>query len=105
MRGLLSIRQETDQARRRVTLVARVQPREGEGPPPLYDVTLIACTGEIWTLAGYEWTEAGALQHEHCYGQSWLVEPAQTDDVIRAEREWAKAAARVAELEAMVKVP
>lgn len=22
--------------------------------PPLYDVTLIASTGEVWTLAGYE---------------------------------------------------
>jgi len=79
VRGLLTIKQEDDHVRHRTTLVARLTPQHQIGSrvvPPLYDVVLIASTGEVWTLAGYERVTSGALQQEYFLGQSWLVTPA-----------------------------
>ena len=56
--GLLPIKQEDDHIRHRT-------PQHQIGSrvvPPLYDVVLIASTGEVWTLAGYEQVTSGALQ-------------------------------------------
>jgi len=61
--------------------------------PPLYDVVLIAPTGEVWTLAGYERVTSGALQQEYFLGQSWVVTPAPLENLRKAEAEWAKLAA------------
>ena len=55
VRGLLTIKQEDDHVRHRTTLVARFAPQHQIGSrvvPPLYDVVLIASTGEVWTLVG-----------------------------------------------------
>ena len=60
--------------------------------PPLYDVVLIAPTGEVWTLAGYERVTSGALQQEYFLGQSWVVTPAPLEDLRKSEAEWAKLA-------------
>ena len=65
--------------------------------PPLYDVTLVASTGEVWTLAGYERVQSGALQQEYTLGQSWLVTPAPLEDLRKAEAEWARLAQMLAD--------
>ena len=46
--------------------------------PPLFDVVLIASTGEVWTLAGYGHVTSGALQQEYFLGQRWLAEAMMT---------------------------
>jgi len=79
-----------------IRLVARFSPQHQIGlrvVPPLYDVVLIASTGEVWTLAGYERVTSGALQQEYFLGQSWVVTPAPLEDLRKAEAEWAKLAA------------
>jgi hypothetical protein len=96
LRGTLTIKQEEDHIRHRTTLVARFSPQHQIGSrviPPAYDVVLIASTGEVWTLAGYERVTSGALQQEYFLGQSWLVTPAPLEDLRKAEAEWAKLAA------------
>jgi hypothetical protein len=101
IRGVLTIRQEEDRARNRTTLVARLAPA-GANPravPPLYDVTLISSTGEVWTLAGFERVASGALQHECTVGQSWVVTPAPLEDLRKAENEWARLAQVLHELQ------
>lgn len=104
VRGALTVRQEHDPVRHRYTLIARVvSVREGQAPAPLYDAALVASTGGVLALTGIERVADGSLAVERCYAQSWLIEPAALEDLIRAEREWSKASARVAELEAMIK--
>ena len=96
LRGTLSIKQEEDRVPHRATLVARFAPQVPVGSrviPPMYDVVLIASSGEVWTLAGYERMTSGALQQEYFLGQSWLVTPAPLEDLRKAEGEWAKLAA------------
>ena len=95
VRGLLTIKQEEDHVRHRTTRVARFTPQHQIGSrvvPALYDVVLIASTGEVWTLAGYERVTSGALQQEYFLGQSWLVTPAPLEDLRKAEAEWARLA-------------
>lgn len=99
-RGRLTITQEEDSVRHRTVLVARLSsPGANRGIPPLYDVALLAGTGETWTLAGFERIEAGPLRQLHFVAQSWIVEAAAVQDLIDAERKWAAAAGRVFELE------
>ena len=96
LRGTLTIKQEDDHIRHRTTLVARFSPQHQIGSrvvPPLYDVVLIAPTGEVWTLAGDERVTSGALQQEYFLGQSWVVTPAPLEDLRKAETHWAKLAA------------
>jgi len=95
LRGSLTIKQEDDHVRHRTMLVARFTPQLQIGSrvvPPLYDVVLIASTGDVWTLAGYERVTSGALQQEYFLGQSWLVTPAPLEDLRKAEAEWARLA-------------
>jgi hypothetical protein len=93
VRGVLSVKQEEDSIRHRTVLVARLSPVSGARPiPPLYDVALVSSTGDVWTLAGYERVQSGALQHEYTLGQSWLVTPAPLEDLRKAEAEWARLA-------------
>lgn len=103
VRGRLAITQEEDPIRRRMVLVARLLvPGNTRGIPPLCDVSLVASSGETWTLAGFERIEAGPLRHVHLVAQSWLVEPAVEQDLIDAERKWGEAARRVHELEQLL---
>ena len=93
VRGILTVKQEEDSVRHRAALVARVSgPSIVRPVPPLYDVILIASTGAVWTLSGYERIQSGTLQHEYTLGQSWLVTPAPLEDLRKAEAEWARLA-------------
>lgn len=103
VRGSLTITQEEDSVRRRTVLVARLAPLgAGRGIPPLFDVVVVASTGETWTLSGFERLEAGPLRQLHFVAQSWIVEPAAVQDLIDAERKWGTAASRVHELEQLL---
>src|SRR5450755_3726907 len=53
-RGKLSISQEEDPVRHRRVLVARLSTGSNgmKVVPPLYDVVVVGCTGEWWTIAG-----------------------------------------------------
>jgi hypothetical protein len=90
-----------DAVRNRTTLVARLLcAGAGRGPVhPLYDVALIASSGNTWTLAGFERVEAGPLRALHVLGQSWLIEPVVMQELIDVERKWSAAAGRVHDLE------
>ena len=52
-RGKLSISQEEDPVRHRRVLVARLSTGSNgmKVVPPLYDVVVVGCTGEWWTIA------------------------------------------------------
>lgn len=85
VRGSLRITQEDDAVRHRTVLVARLASSGvGKSIPPLYDVVVLASTGETWTLAGFERIEAGPLRQLHFVAQSWIVEPAAVQDLIDA---------------------
>jgi hypothetical protein len=74
---------------RRALLVARLQPAPGQPAiPPLYEVALLGTSANCWVLSGHERVEAGPLRKECLLGQVWLVEPACSDDLIRAEQKW-----------------
>ena len=76
-RGRLSVGQEADAVRHRSLLVARVHPAAGfRAIPALYDVVLIASTGERWILTGHERIQSGPLAHEYAVAQTWILEPA-----------------------------
>ena len=47
--------------------------------PPLYDAVLIASTGAMWTLAGYERITSGALQQEYTWATLYIGRPAASD--------------------------
>jgi hypothetical protein len=100
VRGTLSVRQEDDHIRHRITLVARLSLIGGgmRTVPPLFDVVLISATGDSWMLAGYERVTSGALQQEYFLGQSWVVTPAPLEDLRKAEDEWARLAKLLAEV-------
>jgi hypothetical protein len=104
VRGVVTIRQENDPTRGRMVLVARVQPPGALGGfrqvPPLYDVAIVASTGEAFTLTGHERINAGPLQQETLLGQSWLIEPGPLEDLRKAENEWARLAAEIEALKA-----
>jgi hypothetical protein len=103
VRGSLTITQEEDSVRHRALLVARLAPQgAGRSIPPLFDVAVVASTGETWTLAGFERIEAGPLRQLHFVAQSWIVEPAAVQDLIDVERKWGAAAGRVHELEQLL---
>jgi hypothetical protein len=101
VRGRLTVKQEQDSLRHRTVLVARLLSSGGTNSPvhPLYDVTLVASSGESWTLAGFERIEAGPMRHVHLVGQAWIVEPASIQDLIDVERKWSAASGRAHELE------
>jgi hypothetical protein len=101
VRGRLSITQELDTVRNRTTLVARLLcAGAGRGPVhPLYDVALIASSGNTWTLGWFERVEAGPLCSLHVLGQSWLIEPVMIQELMDVERKWSAAAGRVHDLE------
>ena len=101
VRGALSVRQEQDKSRNRTTLVARLTVIGGgmHKVPPLYDAVLISSTGAMSTLAGYERITSGALQQEYSLGQSWIIVPAPLEDLRKAENEWARLAALLAEVQ------
>jgi hypothetical protein len=104
VRGRLTVRQESDPTRGRMILVARVHHAGAfagfRQVPPLYDVALVASTGEALTLTGHERISAGPLQEETLLGQSWIVAPAPLEDLRRAENEWQRLAELVDELRA-----
>ena len=82
-RGTITIKQEDDPTRHRSILVARLSPSQGQRRiRPLYDVQLLGCTGETWTLAGQERIEAGPLQRETTVAQTWMLELAVVDELI-----------------------
>jgi hypothetical protein len=86
-RGHLSISIEKNG--RRSLLVARLQPAVGQSAiPPLFEAALLGTSSECWVLSGHERVEAGPLRKECLLGQTWLVEPAYGDDLIRAEQNW-----------------
>lgn len=100
VKGKLTVAQEQDSLRHRTVLVARLHTGTARSPiPPLFDVTLVASTGETWTLAGFERIEAGPMRHVHLLGQAWLIEPAAIQDLIDVERRWSVASGRAHELE------
>ena len=93
-RGKLWISQEEDPVRHRHVLVAR--PSAGSNGmkvvPPLYDVVVLGCTSEWWTIAGHERVISGPIGEEYVLGQSWLIQPAQCEDLAKAEAEWRRLA-------------
>ena len=99
-KGNLSIRQENDGIRHRTILVARLHPGSGQREiPALFDVTLLASTGERWILTGHERIQSGPLAHEYAVVQTWVIEPAAVQDLIDVELKWSRACGRVHELE------
>lgn len=60
--------------------------------PPLYDVVVVGCTGEWWTIAGHERVISAPIGEEYVLGQSWLIQPAQCEDLAKAEGEWRRLA-------------
>lgn len=100
VKGRLTVSQEQDSLRHRTVLVARLLTGTTRPQiPPLFDVTLVASTGETWTLAGFERIEAGPMRHVHLVGQAWLIEPVAIQDLIDVERKWSAASGRAHELE------
>ena len=98
VKGRLTVSQ--DSLRHRTVLVARLLTGSTRPQiPPLFDVTLVASTGETWTLAGFERIEAGPMRHVHLVGQAWLIEPVAIQDLIDVERKWSAASGRAHELE------
>ena len=93
-RGKLSISQEEDPVRHRRVLVARLSTGSNgmKVVPPLYDVAVVGCTGEWWTIAGHERVISGPIGEEYVLGQSWLIQPAQCEDLAKAEAEWRRLA-------------
>ena len=89
-RGHLSISLEKNG--RRALLVARLQPAFGQlAIPPLFEVALLGTSADCWVLSGHERVEAGPLRKECLLGQTWLVEPAYGNDLLRAEQNWTDA--------------
>jgi hypothetical protein len=100
VKGKLTVAQEQDALRHRTVLVARLLTgTTGPQIPPLFDVTLVASTGETWSLAGFERIEAGPMRQVHLVGQAWLIEPEAIQDLIDVERRWSAASGRAHELE------
>ena len=100
VRGSLAIAQEQDPIRHRAVLVARLTTPAGiASVPPLYDVTIVSFTGSLWTLAGYERIDTGAMLQPQIVGQAWIVEPVTIQDLIDIERKWAAASGRAHQLE------
>lgn len=100
VKGKLTVAQEQDSLRHRTVLVARLHTGSARQQiPPLFDVTLVASTGETWTIAGFERIEAGPMRHVHLLGQAWLIEPVAIQDLIDVERKWSAASGRAHELE------
>ena len=99
--GSITVAQERDSLRHRTVLVARLKCSDSFKTPvqPLYDVTLVAGTGESWTLAGFERIEAGPMRHVHLVGQAWIIEPVAIQALIDVERKWSAASGRAHELE------
>lgn len=98
-RGVLHIGQENDPVRHRAVLVAKLTTPAGAPTlAPLYDVTIVAAAGPVWTLSGYERVQTDTFQPQF-FGQAWIVEPATVQDLIDAERNWSHAAGRVHQLE------
>ena len=99
--GSITVAQERDSLRHRTVLVARLKCSDSFKTPvqPLYDVTLVAGTGESWTLAGFERIEAGPMRHVHLVGQAWIIEPVAIQELIDVERKWSAASGRAHELE------
>ena len=61
-------------------------------------MTLVAGTGESWTLAGFEGIEAGPMRHVHLVGQAWIIEPVAIQELIDVERKWSAASGRAHEM-------
>ena len=101
VRGRLTVGQEQDSLRHRTVLVARLFCSGGVRTPVhlLYDVTLVASSGESWTLAGFERIEVGPMRHVHLVGQAWIIEPVAIQELIDVERKWSAASGRAHELE------
>lgn len=100
VRGLLTIAQEPDTVRHRAVLVARLVPSSTfPAIPPLFDVSVVTLSGSLWTLAGYERIETGALNQPQLVGQAWIVEPVFVQDLIDVEHKWAAASGRIHLLE------
>jgi len=80
--------------RHRRVLVARLSTGSNgmKVVPPLYDVVVVGCTGEWWTIAGHERVISGPIGEEYALGQSWLIQPAQSEDLAKAEAEWRRLA-------------
>jgi hypothetical protein len=98
-RGRIQVRQETDAMRKRTVLVARLVATTGyQAIPALFDVTLVGTSGELWVLSGFERIQAGPLAREHAVGQSWLIEPAPVEDLIKAETQVNKLSGEAHEL-------
>lgn len=96
-RGHLSI--SVEKSGRRALLVARLQPAAGQSAiPPLFEAALLGTSADCWVLSGHERVEAGPLRKECLLGQTWLVEPAYGDDLVRAEQNWTSAVREANEL-------
>ena len=53
--------------------------------PPLIDARLMPTSGGSWRLAGLESVADGPLGDEALFGQVWSMEPAQFEDLAKAE--------------------
>lgn len=96
-RGHLSI--SIEKSGRRPLLVARLQPAFGQSAiPPLFEAALLGTSADCWVLSGHERVEAGPLRKECLLGQTWLVEPAYGDDLVRSEQNWTNAVREANEL-------
>lgn len=85
VRGVLQVSFEDDEDLHRPIKVARLLKDGAEDAvamPPLYDVELVACRPDLWTLTGFERGD-DARGRPVSYQQSWLLVPA---DVVDRER-------------------
>lgn len=81
VRGQVAITDENLRDRGLVR-VARVVHRD---IPPLIDARLMPTSGGCWRLAGFESVPDGPLGDEVLFAQVWSLEPAQFEDLARAE--------------------
>jgi hypothetical protein len=86
VRGVLQVSFESDEDLHRPIKVARLLKGGTEGAvamPPLYDVELVACRPDLWTLTGFERSDDDRGRPVS-YQQSWLLVPADVADRERA---------------------
>jgi hypothetical protein len=96
-RGSLHVEEARDESLRRIVRTARLEAVAGQGGepiPPLRDVVLLGWKGVI-TLTGYEAIEDHRLSHPTLYQQTWILAPAECDDLQRADRNITRLIARL----------
>lgn len=97
IRGSVQVGEARDDNLRRLVRTASLEAVAGQGGepiPPLRDVVLLGWKGVI-TLTGYEAIEGDRLNQPTLYQQTWILAPAECDDLQRLERHVSRLIARL----------